>query len=101
MDELLTAEQVAEALQIKKSTIYSLVCRRRIPYVKLTGRILRFRLSELQKWIENANYINTTLTHTVRKTKTPPKSKGTISTDQIDRLIQWAKKEALKEVPGE
>jgi excisionase family DNA binding protein len=97
MEKLLTIEQVAEALQVKKSTIYSLVCRKRIPHVKLTGKILRFKLSELQKWIESANCTNTISNHAGKKAKNQTKSKGTVSTDQIDRLIQQARKDVLNE----
>jgi len=95
MDKLLTADQVAEILQVKKSTMYSLVCRKRIPHLKLTGKILRFKLSELQRWIESANYLNTASNYTPEKAKSQPKSKNTISIDQIDRLIQQARIEVL------
>jgi len=47
---LLTAQQVAEKLGVKRSTAYQWAYERRLPTVKL-GRALRFRESEIEKFI--------------------------------------------------
>lgn len=50
-DRLLTPEEAATYLGYKPGTIYNKANRGEIPHVKL-GRALRFRLSELDRWIE-------------------------------------------------
>ena len=49
---LLTPQQAADYLGIKLSTIYSLCMRKTIPFVKI-GRLNRFRMQDLNKWIES------------------------------------------------
>ena len=49
---LLDMTQAAKYLNIKTSTLYSLCMRREIPCVKI-GKLNRFRLSDLNKWIES------------------------------------------------
>lgn len=51
-DNLLNMQQASEYLNIKTSTLYSLCMRREIPCVKI-GKLNRFRLSDLNKWIES------------------------------------------------
>jgi excisionase family DNA binding protein len=41
--ELLTVPETAALLRLKVSTIRAWVCQRRIPYVKLGGRVVRIR----------------------------------------------------------
>ena len=54
-DRLLTADDVAERLNVKKSTVYSWVYGRRVPFLKLAqGRALRFRECDLQRMLEDA-----------------------------------------------
>lgn len=50
-ERLLTADEIAEHLGFTKGTVYQKVSRGEIPYVKL-GRAVRFRLSEIEEWIE-------------------------------------------------
>jgi excisionase family DNA binding protein len=49
-DRLLTAQEFADRLGIKRSTAYQWAYERRLPTVKL-GRALRFRESEVEKLI--------------------------------------------------
>lgn len=49
-DRLLTAQQTADVLAVKLSTVYQWAYERRIPTVKI-GRSLRFRESEIEKLI--------------------------------------------------
>jgi excisionase family DNA binding protein len=51
MDKLLTINQVAELLQVKKNTIYSWTHTRKIPFVKIGG-VLRFKEKAIGKWID-------------------------------------------------
>ena len=52
MEKLLTAKQVSELLEVKVSTVYDWVSRGAIPYVKL-GRLIRFKKTELFRWVES------------------------------------------------
>lgn len=52
-DRLLDVREAAELLAVKPATLYTWASDRRIPTVKL-GRVLRFRMSTLQKLIAKA-----------------------------------------------
>ena len=51
MDKLLTIEQLAATLQVKKATIYSWTFTRKIPFVKVNGA-LRFKEKAITNWID-------------------------------------------------
>ena len=51
MEKLLTPERICEILGIQMSTLYFWTSRNRIPYVKVNG-LLRFRESEITKWLQ-------------------------------------------------
>jgi len=50
MDKLLTPDQIAEYLGVRKSTIYQWTHEGYIPYVKL-GKFVRFKEHEVKDWI--------------------------------------------------
>ena len=50
-DEIFTYEQTANWAQIPRATLYSLVHERRIPFIRLGKRFVRFRRSELESWL--------------------------------------------------
>jgi excisionase family DNA binding protein len=47
----LTYDEAAAFLNIKRSTLQSLVCRKRIPHIRLGVRFVRFNADALQKWL--------------------------------------------------
>jgi len=51
MEKLLTPDQIAEYLGVKKSTIYQWTHEGYIPYVKL-GKFVRFKVSNVERWLE-------------------------------------------------
>jgi excisionase family DNA binding protein len=51
MTRLLTPDEVADLLGVKKSTIYQWTRQGFIPHVKL-GRCLRFREARVLEWVE-------------------------------------------------
>ncbi len=53
-DRLLDVREAAALLAVKPSTIYQWSYERRIPVVKLMGRALRFRLSDLEALISRS-----------------------------------------------
>ncbi|MDD5496713.1 MAG: helix-turn-helix domain-containing protein [Candidatus Omnitrophica bacterium] len=42
---------ISEYLGVTVNTLYSWVCQKRIPYIKV-GRLVRFDMDRIQKWIE-------------------------------------------------
>jgi len=48
--ELLSVEEAADYLGVKKSTIYGWIFRRKVPFVKV-GRLVKFRGEALRKWL--------------------------------------------------
>ena len=51
-DQLLTVEQLAEKLQIPKTTLYAWRYRGTGPLGIAVGRHLRFRRGDVEKWLE-------------------------------------------------
>ena len=47
--EYLTAQQLADVLQVSESTVHRLRRAGRIPAIELTGRLIRFNLRDVQK----------------------------------------------------
>ncbi len=52
--DLLTRQQAAEFLGVKSQTlaVWALTGRHNLPYVK-AGRVVRYRLRDLEKWLKN------------------------------------------------
>jgi len=48
---LINVRELSEYLDLRVSTIYCLVSQRRIPFVKM-GRLTKFDLQKIEKWIE-------------------------------------------------
>ena len=51
MERLLTPQELSELLRVKLSTIYKWTHYEYIPHKKV-GRFLRFRESEVERWLE-------------------------------------------------
>jgi len=52
MEKLLTVDELAEVLSVKKSTIYQWRHLGLIPYIKV-GRFVRFREKDIQRWLSS------------------------------------------------
>ena len=52
--ELLTVPEAAALLRLKPSTIRAWVCHKRIPYVKLGGRLVRIRRADAEALIASS-----------------------------------------------
>ena len=59
IDRWLSVEEVAEYLGIKRFTVYKWVQRLDLPARKI-GRLLKFRKSEIDEWVESQNVMNKT-----------------------------------------
>jgi excisionase family DNA binding protein len=53
---LIDINEAGEYLRVSKNTIYSWICQRKIPFVKM-GRLVRFDLRDIDKWVEK-NKVN-------------------------------------------
>ncbi len=51
MESLMTIEEAAQFLRVKKSTVYTWAYRRQIPSQKV-GKSLRFRREDLESWLK-------------------------------------------------
>ena len=49
----LTYAEAAAYLGIPRSTLYSLVARRRVPHIRLGRRFVRFPVVELERWLRD------------------------------------------------
>lgn len=54
--EILTIDEVVELTGLTKGTIYILNYKNEIPCFKFGPRLLRFKRSEILKWMENRDY---------------------------------------------
>lgn len=50
MERLLTVDDLADLLQFKRQSIYNLVHKGKIPFIKV-GNALRFKVSDIEKYI--------------------------------------------------
>ena len=53
MEQLLTAKQLAALLGTRANTVYELAARGELPSLKVPGVGRRFRISEVQAWLES------------------------------------------------
>jgi excisionase family DNA binding protein len=51
-DRLLTVQEVSALTRLAVGTLYRLSSERRIPTIHLSPRCIRFRLSDLHRWIQ-------------------------------------------------
>jgi len=64
MKKLLTVDEVAKALSVKKSTIYQWVHLRLIPHIKL-GRFVRFKEEDIERWLKERKVKSVRYSHHV------------------------------------
>lgn len=50
--EILNADQAAEFLHLAKQTLYTMTCKRKIPFYK-NGKKILFKKNELQEWMDS------------------------------------------------
>ena len=53
-------DELSTLLKVKKGTLYHWVYRKKIPFIRLSERVVRFRLSEITAWL-NDRSINPTI----------------------------------------
>jgi excisionase family DNA binding protein len=96
MERLLDIDEVSEMLGVTKATIYSWTSKNKIPHVKLSKRLLKFKEQEIRDWIAGKT-VNVNSAHLAEKGKmhnrtTTPRQLGG---DDIESIIRNAKEEVL------
>lgn len=92
MEKLLTAEELAVVMGVKLSTIYNWSHAGKLPRVKT--RLLRFRESDVQKWLSGALSEQQKPVKALKK-ETSGKVRPGKRAAEIDRLVEQAKAEVL------
>ena len=108
MERLVSIEELSKILGVTKATIYSWTSKNKIPHIKLSRRLLKFRESDILKWIaerstlpnmseipQNSRY--TAITRNCQRNK-PQKSVKLPSShahDSVERIIKTAKETVL------
>jgi excisionase family DNA binding protein len=50
-DDLLTYDEIAARLHVKKTVVRKWVERRQIPHLRIGNRTVRFRVAEIEAWL--------------------------------------------------
>ena len=53
LERLLTVQDISSLLGVKKSYVYHLTYQKKIPHIKINGHHLRFRQSDINKWLQS------------------------------------------------
>ena len=53
MDCFLTPEELSKMLKVSRVWIFKLCDQGRIPFFRLAGKVIRFRVDEIERWIED------------------------------------------------
>jgi excisionase family DNA binding protein len=90
--EFLTIQDLSKYLAIKASTLYTMVGEKRVPHYKI-GRMLRFKRSEIDLWMEGNRKQCVDPKKVVRKALRPPKG----AKQDVGRIIRKAIDEGKRE----
>jgi excisionase family DNA binding protein len=96
MEKLLTKKDVLEMLGIKESTLYTWVHHKKIPYIKLGKRCLRFKESLILEWIADREVRPQTAETSQKPRIKRLQSKSPKADNDIERLVNNVKKCILK-----
>ena len=94
MEKLLNTDELAEILGVTKATIYSWTSQNKIPHVKLTKRLLKFREQEIMDWISQKS-VRADAPSAGRRSRHYVGPSSNLSEDSIERIVRNAKAEVL------
>jgi excisionase family DNA binding protein len=96
MERLLDICEVSEILGVTKATIYSWTSQNKIPHIKLSNRLLKFREKEIIDWIKGKSVITKpeSLAET-RKTSCQTIKTPQLQNDCVESIIRNAKEKIL------
>ena len=53
LPEFLSYDDLSSYLGVPKETLYAWVHHKKIPHIRITGRLIRFRRSEVLQWLDD------------------------------------------------
>ncbi len=51
MEKLLTLKDVCRILVVEPGTVYGWIHRKKIPVLRLSNRMVRFKMADIEKWL--------------------------------------------------
>ena len=96
MEKLLSIDELSEFLGVKKATIYAWTCQNKIPHIKLSKRLLKFKKADILKWLDRKS-VSTDFSHLSQVNKKVRHSKISHgrNDDNIEKIISDAKTKIL------
>ncbi len=89
-------DDVCEFLGVTKATIYSWTSQNKIPHIKLSKRLLKFREKDIIDWISKRSVnAEVALLHQQEKHSHSFRPSSNLREKSIERIIQNAKQEIL------
>ncbi len=95
MECLLTIDEVARLLRVKRSTVYAWTHQKRIPFIKVGGAGLRFNEAEISKWIESSTVQAQSPGDPTREVRHCARRVSRSSDKAVRRIVATARKDVL------
>lgn len=98
MEKLLTPSDVASMIGINKKVLYQWTYKNKIPHLKLSKRMIRFKESELNEWLEKKHCVRQSGKKNLTSIAANKKSREKISSiknDCVAKIVEIAKKQML------
>lgn len=96
MERLLNIDELSEMLGVTKATIYSWTSQNKIPHIKLSKRLLKFREEDIMEWIAKRSVNgDTTQLYSENKKRRNPRASINLHDECIERFVRNAKEEVL------
>jgi excisionase family DNA binding protein len=96
MEKLLNIDELAEILGVTKATIYSWTSQNKIPHIKLSKRLLKFREKEIMDWISKRSIsADGSSVDKQHKHNSRSRPSSNMRENSIERIIRNAKEEVL------
>lgn len=99
-ERLLTVDDVARLLNIRKSSVYAMTSARRLPYLKI-GNLVRFSIPDIETWLQSRRHQSVDDAKRKKNSILRAIKKPAHRSDRITKLIDDAKKEVLQEALNE
>jgi excisionase family DNA binding protein len=96
MEKLIGIDEVSEMLGISKATVYSWTSQNKIPHIKLSTRLLKFREQEITDWIAQKSVGTDTDKVGDEKQHKRCKTGFDPNDEDVEEIINDAKNEVLR-----
>ena len=94
MEKLLNIDELAKMLGVTRSAIYVWAYQKKIPHIKLTRNLLKFREKDILDWLSQKT-VSAEAPDAGKKTRHYGRPSARLSDDNIERIIRSAKDEVL------